>query len=97
MCLGCCGQRYCGNGVAIKSWSSIRRFQHAVSLLQTGKRASETAQDAGYYDQPHMHRDFRRFAGTSPETLVRQYRETPLTRCFNKPAVSDFYNTLYLA
>ena len=40
---------------------------------------TDIAQDAGYYDQMHMTRDFARFAGESPSMFTRKFRTTPQT------------------
>ena len=44
----------------------IQRAQQAASLLRHGKSILDTVYEMGYYDQPHMTRDFRRLAETSP-------------------------------
>ena len=55
-------------GMAPKPAARILRFGHAVDLLgrDDGTRLAEIAQDCGYYDQAHLNRDFRAFAGGSP-------------------------------
>ena len=49
------------------------RFQAAVARLAARPlaRAIDVALDAGYSDQPHLHRDFRALAGMSPERYRR--------------------------
>ena len=59
-------------GMAPKALSRVLRFNRAVRLL--GARGhdglAEIALDCGYYDQPHLNRDFRQFAGTSPTAYL---------------------------
>jgi AraC-like DNA-binding protein len=54
-------------GLPPKTVASILRFNRAVELM-SGRRVSWStiALESGYYDQAHMIRDFRRFAGTTP-------------------------------
>lgn len=52
-------------GVAPKRFLTLRRFERAVRLAQTAGSMSRAAQAAGYYDQAHLARDFRRFAGVA--------------------------------
>ena len=35
----------------------------------------ELAIECGYYDQPHMTRYFKKFAGTTPEAYLREMEE----------------------
>jgi AraC-like DNA-binding protein len=50
------------------------------------------AAHCGYYDQSHLLRDFREFAGDSPAVLTS--REIPMTRAFLRAnRVSDSSNT----
>jgi AraC-like DNA-binding protein len=73
-------------GVAPKTFARVLRFQRAVYMLGhcdgasvfdahrlgSGRELSwaEIALDCGYFDQAHMNRDFRQFAGASPGELV---------------------------
>jgi AraC-like DNA-binding protein len=61
-------------GLAPKTIARIIRFQRAVSLLQGGTGLSfvELAQECGYFDQPHLIRDFREFAATTPREFARR-------------------------
>jgi AraC-like DNA-binding protein len=55
-------------GLAPKAAARLLRFRRAVALLERddGARLAEIAQACGYYDQAHLNRDFRAFAGRSP-------------------------------
>ncbi len=73
-------------GVSPKTYARVLRFQRAVHMLghrdgaswiDEGERGAgrgrswgEIALDCGYYDQAHMNRDFRQFAGASPSELA---------------------------
>jgi AraC-like DNA-binding protein len=50
----------------------ILRFRRATDLLAAGLRLAEVAAAAGYADQPHLSRELRALAGTSP----RRYAES---------------------
>ncbi|MCV7363642.1 helix-turn-helix domain-containing protein [Mycolicibacterium neworleansense] len=43
----------------------ILRFRRAVGLIGTGLSSSAVAAEAGYADQPHLHREVRALAGVS--------------------------------
>jgi len=43
-----------------------RRVDRARKLLLTGQPAAEVAAAAGFHDQPHMIRHFRRHLGATP-------------------------------
>jgi AraC-like DNA-binding protein len=60
-------------GLPPKSVARILRFQHAVSLLDPSAdvRWTEVAHRCGYYDQAHLIRDFRQFAGATPGEYLR--------------------------
>lgn len=59
-------------GLAPKTVARIIRFDRAVRLLQRGSELSfiELAQECGYFDQAHLIRDFRAFAGTTPREFA---------------------------
>jgi AraC-like DNA-binding protein len=59
-------------GAPPKTLGRILRFEHAMVLLQRddGARFAEIAEGCGYYDQAHMNRDFRAFAGAPPGELL---------------------------
>jgi AraC-like DNA-binding protein len=55
-------------GLAPKPAARVLRFRRAVELIERddGTNLAAIAQSCGYYDQPHLNRDFRAFAGSSP-------------------------------
>ena len=69
-------------GLGPKSLGRLGRFQRALRSLEGGSRASLAASAAlaGYFDQAHMTREFRLFAGTTPRRHLHETRE--LTRHF---------------
>jgi len=69
-------------GIPPQSLGRLGRFQRVLRELDGNPRASlaATAARLGYFDQAHMSRDFRLFAGTTPGRYLREVRE--LTRNF---------------
>lgn len=63
-------------GLPPKTLARILRFDRARRLIAASERMpwAELALDCGYYDQAHMNRDFRCFAGCSPTALLRARR-----------------------
>ncbi len=55
----------------------ILRFRRAIALLCAGVGVAEVAARAGYADQPHLSREMRSLAGTSPGQLTAN-RSTPV-------------------
>lgn len=53
-------------GLTPKRFARIRRFQHALRLVDGAASWADLAADAGYADQSHLIRDFSEFAGVSP-------------------------------
>jgi AraC-like DNA-binding protein len=55
-------------GLAPKAAARVLRFRRVLELLERddGARLAEIAVDCGYYDQAHLNRDFRAFAGSAP-------------------------------
>jgi AraC-like DNA-binding protein len=60
-------------GLPPKSLARVLRFEHAAARLRRPGDATlaDLALDCGFYDQAHLNRDFRKFAGMTPA----QYRE----------------------
>ena len=59
-------------GLAPKMLARIIRFDRAVRQLRASKprTLAEIAFDCGYFDQAHLNREFREFAGTTPGAFV---------------------------
>jgi AraC-like DNA-binding protein len=64
-------------GLTPKLYCRVLRFQEALKRIATDPSASlvDLAIDAGYSDQPHFTREFREFAGVSPEQYRRYLPE----------------------
>lgn len=54
-----------------KRYASLRRFERAAALVGSGAPLGRIALEAGYYDQSHFVREFRRFSGMTPGDLLR--------------------------
>jgi AraC-like DNA-binding protein len=59
-------------GLPAKVYARMLRFRRATDLLSAGQSIAETAAECGYYDQPHLDRDFREFAGTTPSAYLAE-------------------------
>lgn len=57
-------------GMSPKRFASLRRFERAVQIATASRSLTRAAMEAGYYDQPHFNRDFRRFAGMTPRAWL---------------------------
>jgi AraC-like DNA-binding protein len=53
-------------GLAPKTFARIVRLQRALHRIGAGTPLGDVAAACGYFDQPHMTRDFSRLAETSP-------------------------------
>ena len=59
-----------GIGLPPKAAARVIRFDRCVAELRAGVALAETAHACGYFDQAHLNRDFRRFAGTTPTAFL---------------------------
>jgi AraC-like DNA-binding protein len=61
-------------GVTPKTAANIFRFEHAARALSLGQGSlAEVAVGAGYTDQSHLTREFRRLAGGTPGTFAAPF------------------------
>lgn len=68
-------------GISPKLLARIRRFQRVFSAWREDPRSlSRVAAECGYFDQPHLIRDFRDFAGQAPAAFLANQPE--FTRFF---------------
>ena len=68
-------------GITPKILGRILRFQKVFKALESGAANwAEVAAECGYYDQSHLIRDFRQFAGECPSEL--QVQQDSLTEVF---------------
>ena len=60
-------------GVAPKVFARMLRFGQVVRVIRAGEVTSlaDAALRSGYYDQSHLSRDAREFAGTTPGALLK--------------------------
>ena len=67
-------------GLAPKPLHRVLRFRRALRALERTPRGkwSEAAVRSGYFDQAHLIRDFRRFAGMPPSEFIAA--DAPLSR-----------------
>jgi transcriptional regulator GlxA family with amidase domain len=58
--------------MAPKMLARLLRFGRARDLLERddGTRFADIAETCGYYDQAHLNRDFRAFAGAPPGSFL---------------------------
>lgn len=59
-------------GTTPKHFSSILRLRQAVDGHTQSKSLTDLAISAGYYDQAHFIREFRRFTGRSPKQFFQE-------------------------
>lgn len=67
-------------GMNPKMYARILRFSKAYRMHEALPTLSwiKIAHEAGYFDQMHMIRDFKVFAGVNPSVIEQQLRSTPL-------------------
>jgi len=58
-------------GLTYKTIQQIERARQAMTLLQSGVPIPETAYQVGYYDQPHLTRSLKLFAGQTPAEILK--------------------------
>lgn len=75
-------ERKCNERIGMnpKTYARILRFSKAYRLHEAlpGLSWTKIAYEAGYYDQMHMIKDFKTFAGVNPTVIEQQLLATPL-------------------
>jgi len=63
-------------GIAPKQFAQMRRFERALQLLfsETQTNCTEIGYQAGYYDQAHFIREFKKFAQQTPTEYLERIR-----------------------
>ena len=56
-------------GTSPKKFAALVRLRHVVRLRRAGASLTDIAHAAGYADQPHFIKDFKRFTGQAPESF----------------------------
>jgi len=66
-------------GLSAKGMARILRFERALEALGAsgGRDLAGIAHDCGYYDQPHLNRDFRELAGLTPTEYLERLFVAP--------------------
>src|SRR5262245_34454434 len=59
-------------GASPKKFASIVRLRHVLRLRAKGADFTSIAHAAGYCDQPHFIKDFKRFSGLAPESFFQR-------------------------
>ena len=73
-------------GIPPKLFARMQRFQRVFRALDSdAPNWADTAVRCGYYDQAHLIRDFREFAGKPPTALIAE--NTDLARHFIQPGL----------
>lgn len=67
-------------GMNPKMYARILKFSKAYRMHESSPqlRWTHIAYEAGYYDQMHMIKDFKTFAGVNPSVIEQQLLSTPL-------------------
>lgn len=65
-------------GMTYDKYRQIERARYALSLLRQGASVVDAAYQAGYFDQAHLTRSLRRFAGDTPARIRRSERQLSL-------------------
>jgi len=70
-------------GISPKKFAGIIRFQNAIRLRKAGSDYLDIVEACGFSDHAHFARDFKAFAGCTPEQFFRHEVQPELARHFN--------------
>lgn len=80
-------------GASAKRFARIERMLQAIASRRCGADWADVAHAGGFTDQAHLIRDFRTFAGSSPDVFCRRAAAEGVQGWNEELASSDFYNT----
>ena len=72
-------------GMAPKAYAGIVRFQKVIAAYQPGIRLTDLAFEAGYYDQSHFIRHFKKITNQTPKEFFQN-------ECLYTAKVTNLYN-----
>jgi len=58
-------------GLTYKTIQQIDRARQALTMLQNGKPIVDVVYEVGYFDQPHLTRSLKLFAGQTPSEVIK--------------------------
>ena len=64
-------------GLSPHAYQTVARVRLAKALLATGMAISQAAAEAGFYDQPHLTRHFKRIFGVTPGRFLTRGKRSP--------------------
>lgn len=70
-------------GATPKQFASVVRFQHAIRLRHAGYGYLDIVHACGYTDHAHFAKDFKAFAGCTPEQFFRSEIQPELKKTFH--------------
>lgn len=59
-------------GLSPKEFEKLLRFQNILLQLDSYKKITDAAMEAGYYDQSHMLKEFRSLTGVTPRQYLKK-------------------------
>ncbi|HUI89608.1 MAG TPA: helix-turn-helix domain-containing protein [Anaerolineales bacterium] len=62
-------------GLTQHTMHQIQRVRYAMNLLMEGVPILDTVHQAGYFDQAHLTRSLRRFAGQTPAQIIHETQQ----------------------
>src|SRR5262249_28161208 len=67
-------------GLPARAFVSLQRFALALRGIAGARPLARVAADAGFFDQAHMNREVRRYAGVAPSALRAELRASTVVR-----------------
>lgn len=75
-------------GLSPKKYADIARFQSVLADAEQNSSLTQIALDAGYYDQSHFIRHFRKFTDGPPSAMLR-------SEMVGTEKISNLYNSVF--